>query len=442
MKSLNRREFMKGSIASATVFAAFPQGKVHGANEKVIMGVMGLGGRGTYLAEKFAQRLDVEIAYLCDPNTRLFARAREVVEEAQDTRPKLVQDFRKILDDRDVDVLVNATPDHWHGLGTIMACQAEKDVYVEKPLAHNIWEGRKMVEAARKYKRVVQVGMQSRSAAYAKKAKQYIESGELGDIYIVRVFNMMRHAMQKDTPNRQVPEGFDYDMWCGPAPKLPYNPSRRWLNQWEYSCGPIPGDAIHQLDLARYLLDDIPYPKTVSHAGGVNALRDGRETPDTQLATFEYGRLTLLFEAALWTPYMKKTPGDIRDSDRFPNWPFSSTKIEILGTKGFMHFSRHGGGWQAFDDQGESTRSEYGRQGDKEHQDNFMDCIRTRKQPNADVEIGHRSVLLCHMANISYRVGNQKLEFDPDTESFTNCDQANKYLKRTYREPWVVPDNV
>jgi predicted dehydrogenase len=442
MKSLNRRQFIKGSIASTAAFTVFPQSKAHGANEKVIIGVMGLGGRGTYLAEAFAQRPDVEITYLADPNTRRFARAREAVEEAQGKRTKPVQDFRKILDDRNVDVLINATPDHWHGLGSIMACQAGKDVYVEKPMSHNIWEGRKMVEAARKYKRVVQVGMQSRSAAYSKKAKQYIESGKLGDIYIVRVFNMMQHAMMRNTPNQPVPEGFDYDMWCGPAPKLPYNPSRRWLNQWEYSCGPIPGDAIHQIDIARYLLGDIPYPKTVSHAGGVFGLRDGREIPDTQLATFEYGPLTLMLEAALWTPYMKKTPGNIRDSDRFPNWPFSSTKIEILGTKGFMHFSRHGGGWQAFDSDCELMHSEYGRQGDKEHQDNFIDCIHTRKKPNADVEIGHQSVLLCHMANISYRVGNLRLQFDPETESFTNCDQANKYTKRKYRQPWVIPEKV
>jgi predicted dehydrogenase len=441
MKSLNRRQFMKGSIASAAI-AAFPQTKARGANEKVIMGVMGLGGRGTYLAETFAERPDVEIAYLSDPNTRRFARAREAVEEAQGKRTKLVQDFRDILKDRNVDCLVNATPDHWHGLGTIMACQAGKDVYVEKPMAHNIWEGRKMVEAARKYKRIVQVGMQSRSAAYSKLAKQYIESGNLGDIYLVRVFNMMQHSKMRKAPAQPVPEGFDYDMWCGPAPKLPYNPSRRWLNQWEYSCGPIPGDAIHQLDIARYLLNDMPYPKSVSHAGGVFGLRDGRQTPDTQLATFEYGPLTLMLEAALWTPYMKKTPGNIRDSDRFPNWPFSSTKVEILGTKGFMHFSRHGGGWQAFDANCELIRSEYGRQGDKEHQDNFINCIRTRKKPNADVEIGHQSALLCHMANISYRVGNQRLEFNPETESFTNCDQANKFLKRKYRQPWVVPDIV
>jgi predicted dehydrogenase len=264
----------------------------------------------------------------------------------------------------------------------------------------------------------------------------------LGEIYLVRVFNMMQHAKRREAPTQPVPEGFDYDMWCGPAPKLPYNPSRRWLNQWEYSCGPIPGDAVHQLDCARYIMGDLPCPKTVYHAGGVNSLKDGRETPDTQFATFTYGPLTFILESALWTPYMKKTPADIRDSDRFPNFPFSSTKVEICGTKGFMQYSRHGGGWQAFDANSELVHSEYGRQADKEHKDNFIDCIRTRKKANADVEVGHQSVLLCHLANISYRVGNKYLEFDPKTETFTNNDQANQYLGRTYREPWVIPDQV
>ncbi|MBN2314356.1 MAG: Gfo/Idh/MocA family oxidoreductase [Sedimentisphaerales bacterium] len=442
MKSLNRREFMKGAAGAAAAFAVMPRSKTYGANDKVVMGVMGLGGRGTFLAERFAERPDTEIAYLCDPNTRRFARAREAVEEAQNKRPKLTQDFREILDDRNVDVLINATPDHWHGLGTIMACQAGKDVYVEKPMSHNIFEGRKMVEAARKYKRVVQVGMQSRSAPYVKKAKDYIQSGKMGEIYLVRVFNMMQHPMQKPSPTQPVPEGFNYDLWCGPAPMHPYNPSRRWLNMWDYSCGPIPGDAVHQFDLARYLIDDIPYPQSVAHAGGVICLKDGRDTPDTQMATFEYGPLTLMLESALWTPYMKKTPGNIRDSDRFPNWPFSSTKVEVLGTKGFMYFGRHGGGWEAYDAQGELVHSEYGRQADREHQDNFIDCIRTRKKPTSDVEIGHLSVLPFHMANISYRVGNKRLELDSKTETFTNCDEANTYLKRTYREPWIVPDNV
>jgi len=442
MKSLNRREFVKGSLGTLATLTVLPKSRSFAANDKVIIGVMGLGGRGTYLAEKFASRPDAEVAYLCDADTRRFARARSAVEEVQGRRPKLVQDFRRILDDSSVDVLINATPDHWHALGTIMACQAEKDVYVEKPLAHNIWEGRKMVEAAREYKRVVQVGMQTRSAPYMKNAAEYIRAGKLGDVYLVRVFNMMQHPARRKGPDQPVPDGFDYDMWCGPAPKLPYNPGRRWLNQWEYSCGAIAGDAVHQLDLARYLIGDKPYPDTVSHAGGVNALRDGREIPDTQLATYEYDKLTLLFEAALWTPYMKKTPQSIRNSDKFPNWPFSSTKIEVLGTEGFMYLGRHGGGWQVYDSNDNLVHSEYGRQADKEHQDNFIDCIRTRNKPNADVEQGHYSVLLCHLANISYRLGNQKLKFDPKTESFVNAPEANKYLKRTYRHPWVIPDKI
>ena len=433
---------MKGSIGTAAALTVLSRRKSFAANDKVIIGVMGLGGRGTYLAEKFASRPDAEVAYLCDANTRRFARARNAVEEVQDRRPKLVQDFRRILDDSSVDALINATPDHWHALGTIMACQAKKDVYVEKPLAHNIWEGRKMVEAARRHKRVVQVGMQTRSAPYMKNAAEYIRAGKLGDVHLVRVFNMMKHSTMKKGSVQPVPEGFDYDMWCGPAPRLPYNPSRRWINQWEYSCGAIAGDAVHQLDLARYLIGDKPYPDTVSHAGAVIALQDGREIPDTQLATYEYGKLTLLFEAALWTPYMKKTPQSIRDSDKFPNWPFSSTKIEVLGTKGLMYLGRHGGGWQVYDSDDNLVHSEYGRQADKEHQDNFIDCIRTRKKPNADVEQGHYSVLLCHLSNISYRVGNQKLNFDPKTESFVNAPEANKYLKRMYRHPWVIPDII
>ena len=454
MKSINRREFIKGTVGTATSFVLLSPGNKacpepvegsRGANDRVVIAVMGLGGRGTYLAEQFAKRPDAEIAYLCDADTRRFARARQVVEKVQQRTPKMVQDFRRILDDGGVDALINATPDHWHALGTIMACQAGKDVYVEKPLAHNIWEGRKMVEAARKYNRVVQVGMQSRSAPYTHKARQYIQSVKLGDIHLIRVFNMMQHPRQSrfDRDSEQpVPEGFDYDLWCGPAPKLPYNSSRQWLNQWEYSCGPIAGDAVHQLDLARYLVNDVPYPKSICHFARVDALLDGRQTPDTQLAVFEYEKFSLLFEAALWMPYMKKTPVEIRDSDRFPNWPFSATKVEVLGTEGFMYLGRHGGGWQAYDSDGQLVQSEYGRQADKEHQDNFIDCIRTRNRPIADVEIGHHSVLLCHLANISYRVGNQKLEFDGQTESFSNCDQANKYLKRQYRQPWVVPDEV
>jgi predicted dehydrogenase len=442
MSTVHRRDFLKGTLAAVAATAVLPPRPSRAANDRVIIGVMGLGGRGRQLAQMFAARDDAEIAYVCDADGRRLGPARQAIEQMQGKPPKLTQNFREILDDPGVDVLVNATPDHWHALGTIMACRAGKDVYVEKPLAHNAWEGRKMIEAARKYRRVVQVGTQTRSAPYVKEAVQQVRGGTLGDIHIIRVFNMMQHAPMRPGSVRRVPDAFDYDMWCGPAPKLPYNPSRRWLNQWEYSCGPIAGDAIHQLDLARMLIGNKAYPDTVAHTGGVNALKDGRDMPDTQLALYEYRDVTLLFQAALWTPYMKKIPQETRNADRFPDWPFCSTKIEVLGTKGFMSFGRHGGGWQIHDADGKVTGSLYGRQADKEHQDNFLECVRTRQRPNADVEQGHYSTLLFHMANVSYLVGNRQLSLDPKTETFVDAPDANAHLKRTYRSPWVVPDDV
>ncbi len=439
--NIDRRDFLRSSIGTAAAFTISPAIS-RAASERVIVGVMGLGGRGRYLAQSFAARSDCEVAYLCDVDSRRHAGALKSVETGQRHKPKVTQDFRDILDDKSVDVLVNATPDHWHAPGSIMACQAEKDVYVEKPMAHNLWEGRKMVEAARKYKRVVQVGMQSRTAPYMQHVRDYIRSGKIGDVHMVRVYNMMQHPRMKLGPERPVPEGLDYDMWCGPAPRLAYDPNRRWLNFRQYSCGPIAGDAVHQLDLARFCMGDMPFPDTVSDAGGTKALLDGRNTPDTQIATFEYGKLTLLLQASLWTPYMKKTPQRIRNSDAFPDWPFSSTKIEILGTNGYVYIGRHGGGWQVIDSNGEIVKSEFGRQADKEHQDNFIECIRTRKRPNADVEQGHYSASLCHLANISCYVGNQKLTFDAASESFVGSAEANELLKREYRAKWQVPDEV
>jgi len=439
--SFTRRSVLKGSLSTA-LFTLLPNSTSRAANDKIVIGVMGLGGRGTFLAERFAARADAQIAYLCDADSRRFARAEKVVETTQKKMPKIVQDFRRILDDKSVDVLINATPDHWHALASIMACQAGKDVYVEKPMAHNIWEGRKMIQAARKYNRVVQVGMQSRSAPYISRVVEYIRSGKIGDVHLIRVFNMMQHPKMKLGAEQPVPAGFDYDTWCGPAPKLPYDPNRYWLNFQEYSCGPIAGDAIHQLDLARMLIGDAPYPKTVCHTGGLMVLLDGRNTPDTQVVTYEYDKLTLLLEAALWTPYMKKTPPDIRDSDGLPNWPFNATKIEVLGTNGLIYVGRHGDGWQAFDSDGQQLDFECARQADREHQDNFIQSVKSRQRPNADVEQGHYSTLLCHLANISWKVGNLKLRFDGRTESFVDNTDANTYLKRTYRQPWIIPDSV
>jgi predicted dehydrogenase len=403
---------------------------------------MGLGGRGSYLAQAFARRKDAAIVWLCDPDSRQLDGARKAVETTQGRAPSVHQDFRRILDDPKVDVVINATPDHWHALGSILACQAGKDVYVEKPMAYNLWEGRKMIEAARKYRRIVQVGTQSRSAPYAKEGADYIKSGKLGEVYLVRVFNLMQHPPMKMGPEQPPPAGFDYEMWCGPAAKVPYRPGRAWLNMAEYSCGPIPGDAVHQLDLARFILGDPAYPDTVVSSGGLLVLRDGRDTPDTQFAVFEYGKLTLQFEGALWTPYMKKTPMAVRDTDQLPNWTFNATKIEVLGTRGLMLMGRHGDGWQVFNEEGQSIIASSPKQSDQEHQDNFIECVRSRRQPNAPAEQGHYSTLLSHVANISLRVGNKKLIFDAQTETFVGASEANQHLKRHYRAPWVIPDKV
>lgn len=445
MKSINRRKFLKGAIGAAAI-TALSRKKIVGANDKVIIGIMGIGGRGVQLIGYLMKRSDIRIKYISDADTRRYDNAAEVVVEGHGYKPEFVQDFRKMLDDSEVDAIVNATSHRWHALGTIMACQAGKDVYVEKPLSLSIWDGRKMVEAARKYKRVVQVGTQTRSAPATEDAVEYISSGKLGDIYLARVFFMISSGPIRKSEEAPVPKGLNYDLWCGPSPMLPYRPGQWWRGLWDFWCGDIPDNVVHQMDVVRYLIGKT-YPDTVSNSGGVFHLNDGREQPDTQLATYEFGKLTLLSETALWTPYMHKTPASIRDSDQFPNWPFNNQKVEICGTEAFMYFGIVGGGWQVYaarkgTEENELIASKYSRQGNDEHLENFISCVRNRKKPNADVEEAHISTLLCHIANISYRVGNRKLKFDGKTETFLDDAEANKYLKANYRKPWIIPENV
>jgi predicted dehydrogenase len=449
MKSLNRREFMKGSIGAATTFTVLSQAKSMAANNKVVLGIMGVGGRGRALLTSLVKRTDIKLKYICDADTRSYGPAAEIVIEGHDYRPKFVQDFRRMLDDPEIDAIVIATSDRWHALATIMACQAGKDVFVEKPLSLSIWDGRKMVEAARKYNRVVQVDTQSRSAPYTDRAREYIRSGKLGDIRLARVFLMQESGPIRVAAVQPIPEGLDYDLWCGPSPMLPYRPGRWFWRLWDFYVGYIMADMVHQIDLARYLIGK-EYPDTVCNAGGVYHFDDGREQPDTQFTTLEFDKITMLFEASLWSPYMHRIV-HLQDKTKFPDWPFSATKVEICGTKGFMCFGRHGGGWQVFEGDPSVRQSKavvsvpaklkFGSIID-EHFEDFISCIRTRKKPKADIEEAHLSMLLCHLANISYRVGNRKLKFNGATESFVNDTEANKYLKANYRKPWVIPEKI
>lgn len=446
MSQQNRRTFLKTSLTASATVTAGPLILTQSAspNDRIVFATIGLGGRGYTLTRSFARHKDIVFASLSDPDSSRAGDLYNMLKSETNPDLKRESDFRRVIDNNDVDAIIVATPDHWHALPTIFACQAGKDVYVEKPASHNIWEGRKMVEAARKYKRIVQVGTQTRSAPYVHKAIEYLRSGALGTIPLCKVYNLKSGNAyslgKKSTP----PKEMDWDQWLGPASKRDYYeriPKGGWLYHWDFCGGDMGNDGVHQIDLARMLIDRRD-PKSVYCTGGNLAYQDDREVPDTQVATFDYGDMIMTFEMTNYPPYMAKTPTEIRESDSFPYWPQNSTRIELYGTKNLMIIGRHGGGWQAFTDNGEVVAQEYGRIPDVPHRDNFIECIRSRERPNTDIEEGHHSAVLVHLGNIAYRLGGRKLEYDAEREVFTNDEEANRLLKRSYREPYSIPENV
>ncbi|MDO5565823.1 MAG: Gfo/Idh/MocA family oxidoreductase [Planctomycetia bacterium] len=451
---MNRREFLHRTSATGLgtglgVTILSNPGSVKGtpANEKVNLAFLGCGGRGTYLAKGFLERDDVNIVACYDPNhdrAELFSK----VPADKGQKTKVAKDMREVLDDKSVDAVVSATPDHWHALITVLSCQAGKDVYIEKPASHSAWEGWQMVQAARKYKRIVQHGTQNRSAAYNMKARKYIEEGKLGKVHFARIYNMKSWPNLPLSPECDPPAGFDWNTWSGPAPLHHYRQiyTRYWHHFWDYSSGDIINDAIHQIDLCRMLINK-EFPKSVYCVGERFNSQGAAQTPDTQVATFEYDDMLVTFELTLYTPYMLKIDPEVRNNDMFPYWPQCATRIEIYGEKGVMIIGRHGGGWQVFERTKQRepvvTSQEYGRFPDPEHKENFIHCIRTRETPNADIEIGFRSVLLAQYATISNRLGGQKIVVDAKNNgAIVGCPEAAPYYKRTYRAPFVVPDQV
>jgi predicted dehydrogenase len=437
---MKRRHFL-GNMAISGVAAGLSAKRVS-ASDTVTVGLMGCGGRGTLLISTLAKRPDVRIKYICDVNQDKFARTTAAVEDITGDMPKRIKDFRTMLDDPELDIMINATPHHWHGLGTVIACQAGKHVYVEKPVSQNIWEGRKMVEAARKYNCKVQGGMQNRSAEYLAKAREYIKSGKLGAIHQVRVMNMLNqsliHEMPKEIP---VPDGLDYDMLLGPAQKVPYRgkwPDRKF---WNLGAGNIWDDAVHQFDIARWMIGK-HYPDFVHSSGGVYMNGDGRECPDTQVATWEYDDLLLHLHASTHMPYLKKTPHPIRASDQHPEWLTNATRVEIFGTDGMMIVGRQGGGWVTFGKDGGEMDRAYGRNATPENLGNLIDAIRTGATLNADIELAHISTAMAHMSDISLRLNGRQLRFDGKKETFPDDRDAAKLCKREYRKPWVIPEQV
>jgi predicted dehydrogenase len=456
--NLTRRQFVEKSLigsaglvtSTAGLMAQPAQSKNIAASDKIILGVIGLGDRDCFLIQQFIKQ-GAEVAYICDVDTRRYVNGLNAC-KGQIKSPKTVQDFRLILDDKSVTAMIIGPGTHWAPLATIMACQSGKDVYVEKPMSHDVYEGRKMVEAAHKYNRIVQAGCQNRSGAYHEKAIEFLKAGKIGKIHYIRVLNMLDSTLGSPGPYPEmpVPKEVDYDMWCGPAPKNPYNTKKTksvvWRYFWDYSGGD--SESIHQIDIARWVTSALigqDYPKTIYSVGAVKFPDRVAEIPDSMTTIYDYGDITLLSEITWWTPYLIKIPEEIRFSETlFPNWQFTGTRIEIYGNNGMMYLGRHGGGWQTFGANGEWGPQLKGIMPIVEHIANFLDCIRTRKSPNGEIEKAHISQSISHMAYISYRVGNQLLKLDGSNERFIDNIEANKLLARSDggRAPWKIPNQV
>jgi len=417
------------------------------AGDKVILALIGAGSWGTNLVQNTIElNKNIEFKYVCDVDDTRGGAAIDSIEKKQGFQPTRVRDMRKVFDDKDVDGVIIATPHHWHGLASIWAMQAGKDVYVEKCVSFTIGEGQKMIEAAMKYERILQCGTQNRSAPYNFKARDYIRSGELGQVVAVEVMELDDGPVPfKEKEDLPAPDTIDWDMWLGPAPEAPYSVSRNksWAYYWDYSGGNELGlGAIHQMDLTRFVLGEPGFPKSVYCAGGRYLFDDKRDIPDYQMTTFDYGNFILTLQTGAFTPYMSKASMEIREGDLFPEWKLNCDKIVIYGTKRVMYLGRMGGGWQVFDKDGIVVAQEYGRFPLRAHLANYIDCIRSRNQPNAGIVEGHKSSVLIHLANLSYRAGSKQLLFSPDNEIITNDNNAQSLVEGYHRKGFEIPDVV
>jgi predicted dehydrogenase len=421
---LNRRSFLKQTVvASATAAAASVRPWLRAADspgDRIVLGVMGVNGRGSSLAEGFSAVGGAEIAYLCDVDSRAVERAARLVGKKQARAAKAVKDFRHILDDRSVDALVIAAPDHWHAPATILACAAGKHVYVEKPASHNAREGELMVAAARKHRRVVQLGTQRRTWPGVVEGVRKVHAGALGRVLFSRGWYNNTRASLGRGKAAAVPDWLDWELWQGPAAERPFRDNvvhYNWHWFWHWGTGELGNNGIHALDICRWGLG-VDYPVRVTAGGGKYRHDDDQETPDTHSVTFDFAGKSLVWEGRSWHPR---------------GFEGSQFGIAFYGEKGTLVID--GGGHKIFDFKGAEIDKGGGSAGDKEHLQNFLDCIRSGKRPNADVEDGHKSTLLCHLGNIAWRTGHT-LNIDPANGHILGDAQAQALWSRDYRPGW------
>jgi predicted dehydrogenase len=433
----NRRQFMQQASTTLVAAAALSARRAAadpGDDEKLTVGLIGCGGRGVHDAGLFQAVSGVEIGYVCDVDEgRRLAAAKSLGVDAR----QAVSDMRRVLDDRAVAAVIVATPDHWHSPAAILACHAGKHVYVEKPISHNLREGRLLVEASNRSGALVQHGTQSRSTTTTIEAVKLLRGGIIGDVLAAKCWNIQRRGSIGHGQDTQPPAGLDYDNWVGPAPLIPYRTNRvhnRWTMWYHFGAGDMGNDGVHDIDYTRWGLGVDTHPSYISATGGKYVVVDDSEFPDTQQVTFEYpgdgkpgSRRMLVYEQRLWST----------------NYPHNcDSGAEFYGTKGQMFLSRRGK-LQVLDDQNRPVKlpAELEPQDDAAHVRNFCDAIRTGAKLNADALTGHLSTSLCHLGNIATRLG-RSLRFDPDAEQILNDPAANALVHREYREHWGTPLGV
>jgi predicted dehydrogenase len=475
MRDLTRRTFLKSSLGTTTLgLTARSWTRVLGANDTIGIAVAGFNGQGRSHIGAYTKMTGVRIVALCDPDKEVLDRETKKLRDAGSTI-EAYTDIRQLLENKAVDAVTTASPNHWHALLSIWACQAGKDVYVEKPASHNVWEGRKIVEAARKYNRIVQTGTQSRSSPAWKAALAWVKEGNLGKIKVSRgLCYKRRDSIGKVDGPQPVPASIDYDLWCGPSPKGPLMRKRLhydWHWVWPTGNGDIGNQGIHQMDIARWALGKTEISPRILSVGGRLGYVDDGETPNTQFVVHDYGDVLLIFE-------VRGLP-DKTGSQQMDKYRGQSVGNVIECEGGYL------AGTVAFDNQGKEIKRFEGR--GEAHHENFIKAVRSRNPSDLNAEIleGHLSSALCHTGNISHRLGQQAspgeireaikadkaamesyerfeahlaangvdlnvnkatlgvfLKMDPKKERFIGNDKANQLLRRDYRAPFVVPEKV
>ena len=432
MRTINRRRFLKSSGAAAVwagispmILSAAKSGPRAAPNERIAVALIGCGNQGS--SDLYAAMASgmVEVPVVCDVDDSHAAKVAAEVERRQKKRPRTVRDFRKVLEMPDLQAVIVGTPDHWHALIAVLACDAGKDVYVEKPACHELAEGLAMIKATRENRRVVQLGTQLRSTRHMKTAVDVVRSGKLGRVGFCRAWICNHGRQLKGGPGGQPPQSVDYDFWLGPAPARPFHPDcfhREWRWFSPYGTGQLGDRATHLLDIVRWAMN-VEYPRAVASAGGIFFHRDGRDTPDTQVVTYDLPDFTVVWEHRQWSARSPESSG----------LGFAFYGADATLVVNYKGWEVHG------EPKGDVIASEKGSLDHKGHLQNFLDCVRSRRRPNADIEIGFATTAWPLMGIVAQKVG-RKLTFDPAARRFAGDDEANRLLARSYRSPWTMPE--